>query len=164
MVEQARGRDAFRTRWGHAMIAPKPQKQSPAEKRAAYTVATARNEGVCELCRRAPGNRHHRQGRDPFNTVPSNLFLACGSGTTGCHGRIGANPAWAQERGYIVPSWAVPAEFPVMYWVATSVGTVREVWVLLDDAGGWREISLFEADRRIYGDWPGVSRWKGGAE
>lgn len=62
------------------------------------------------------------------------------------------------------PEKQTPAEKRAAYSVATSVGTVREVWVLLDDAGGWREITLFEADRRIDGDWPGVSRWKGGAE
>jgi hypothetical protein len=140
------------------VIGPKLEPISAKAEKLAYDIATARNEGVCELCRRRPGNRHHRQGRDPFNTIPSNLLLACGSGTTGCHGLIHQKQAWSRERGYIVPDWAVPSEYPLLYWRRPVLGVWRERWVLLDDRGGMREISLFEADRRIDGDWPGVRK------
>jgi hypothetical protein len=133
------------------MIGPRLVPISDAATKLAYKTATARNDGICELCRRQPGQRHHRQGRDPYNTVPSNLLLAC----LRCHSLIHSKPAWARERGYIVPSWSVPAEYPLMYTRRVN-GLWREIWVLLNDHGGMREIPLFEADRRIDGDWHGV--------
>ncbi|MFC6938198.1 hypothetical protein ACFQHO_53270 [Actinomadura yumaensis] len=46
-----------------------------------------------------------------------NLVLVCGSGTTGCHGRIEGNRAWAESLGYLVRRGvAGPGEVPV--WVA----------------------------------------------
>ena len=132
-------------------------KQSPAEVKTAYKVATDRNNGTCEVCHRQPGNRHHRQGRDAFNTTPANLLLACGSGTTGCHGDIHANVARSRDRGLIVPDWAIPAEYPVLLWRRGDHGVMHAVWVLLDDHGGVTPIDAFEAARRIDGDFPGVS-------
>lgn len=130
------------------MIGPKRVKLTAAETKRNYQTATDRNAGICELCHGAPGNRHHRQGRDPFNSSPSNLLLACGSGTTGCHGRIHRDVEWARERGYIVPdSWDYRV-VPVRYWVRAAFG-FRKTWVLLTDAGGVAEIPEREALRRI---------------
>ncbi|MDX1747787.1 MAG: hypothetical protein R3324_17785 [Halobacteriales archaeon] len=60
----------------------------------------AANPTVCCACRQQRAtNHHHRLPRsrggpdDPFNVVP-----VCGSGTTGCHGRIEHNPEWARSR------------------------------------------------------------------
>jgi len=131
------------------MIGPKRVKLTTAETKRNYQIATDRNAGICELCHRAPGNRHHRQGRDPYNSVPSNILLACGSGTTGCHGLIHREVEWALERGYIVPDSWDPRVTPVLYWLPTALGARREAWVLLSDAGGVVEIPEREASRRI---------------
>lgn len=65
----------------------------------------AREQGRCVVCLTpiTEGSVHHRQGRggpDPHRL--SNLILTCGSGTTGCHGKIHANPAWSYDNGYMV--------------------------------------------------------------
>lgn len=43
---------------------------------------------------------------------PANLLLVHGSGTTGCHGYIEANPDQARARGFRVSSGADPARVP----------------------------------------------------
>lgn len=67
--------------------------------------AYERDHGCCVVCLQpAPtGSIHHRQGRggpDPHRL--SNLITVHGSGTTGCHGRIHANPAWSYDNGFMV--------------------------------------------------------------
>ncbi|GJJ23723.1 hypothetical protein MTY414_73960 [Mycolicibacterium mageritense] len=62
-----------------------------------------------------------------------NLLLVCGSGTTGCHGRITVNPTWAKAQGYTVGGTFEPADVPVVRWSRFIGGP--EV-VLLDDRGG----------------------------
>ena len=119
-------------------------RQSPAEVKAAYMVATARNDGICEVCGLRDGQRHHRQGRDKFNTVPSNLMLACFI----CHGLIHAQVLKSLDIGHIVPDWARPDQYPLF---------VGGRFVLRSDVGDDRVIDDFEADRRIDGDWEGVS-------
>lgn len=58
--------------------------------------------------------------------TPSNLVALCGSGTTGCHGRIEAHPKIAAELGYRVRQGARPADVAI---VTHTNGVVR----LLDD-------------------------------
>lgn len=79
-----------------------------------------RDKGRCVVCLEAvtTGSVHHRQGRggkDPHRL--SNCLLVCGTGTTGCHGRIHASPAWAYENGYMVRRLGVdtPETVPVRY-------------------------------------------------
>lgn len=79
-----------------------------------------RDKGRCVVCLEAvtTGSVHHRQGRggkDPHRL--SNCLLVCGTGTTGCHGRIHSNPAWAYENGYMVRRLGVdtPETVPVRY-------------------------------------------------
>ncbi len=82
-----------------------------------------------------PASIHHRSGRGAggdrlgISARPSNLVLLDGTGTTGCHGRVTANPVWAHSLGWIVRrnGIAVPSEVPVLY---------RNTWMLLDDLGG----------------------------
>lgn len=83
-------------------------------------LAYARDQGRCVVCQHpaATGSIHHRQGRggpDPHRL--SNLITVHGSGTTGCHGRIHANPAWAYENGFMVRRNGVlrPEDIPVQY-------------------------------------------------
>lgn len=97
----------------------------------------ARDGGLCVACGRAVAivhddgtyhpvammSLHHRRlrgmgGRSVDHTAP-NLVTACGSGTTGCHGRMHADPAWARSRGYIVPTGPdTPEMVPLIVAVA----------------------------------------------
>lgn len=77
---------------------------------------------------------HHRKlkgqgGKD----TPENRVMLTGSGTTGDHGWVHANPAEAKRLGWLVPSWADPAAWPM--W-----SEPRRSWVLLTPAGGVLEI------------------------
>ena len=53
---------------------------------------------------------HHRRPRmmggtrDPRSSDPRNLVAVCGSGTTGCHGRIESKREWALENGWLLRS------------------------------------------------------------
>jgi hypothetical protein len=75
--------------------------------------------GVCmirypNICLVWATNEHHRKLRSQGGTDEgANLIPCCGSGTTGCHGHIHANPAESYERGWLVKSWQDPAD---VYW------------------------------------------------
>ena len=74
----------------------------------------------CERCGRyiRDGQRasvHHRLLRSQGGKdSPENCVLLCGSGTTGCHGWVHANPAAAQEQGFIVRSHEDPSRVPIL--------------------------------------------------
>jgi hypothetical protein len=69
-----------------------------------------------------PHSIHHRRPRAMGGTRraesndPTNLLLVCGTGTTGCHGRIEANRAEAHAAGWLVHQQADPAAVPVRVW------------------------------------------------
>lgn len=75
----------------------------------------------------------HRDNRgmggtsDPRVNHASNGLTLCGSGTTGCHGRVEADPVTAERHGYAVASWADPETVPVL--------TYDGRWVLLSANG-----------------------------
>ena len=76
-------------------------------------IVFARDNHTCVVCGAPATNVHHRLLRsrapkDPLLHNPCNLISVCGSGTTGCHGRIHANPQWAHKHGYMVHSWDEP--------------------------------------------------------
>lgn len=100
------------------------------EEREARRIVRARSGGVCEVCgRERATNFQHRQNRSQLGDwTASNGLDVCGTGTTGCHGRIHQNPRISYERGWSVRSTASPAVTPV--WLASRG------WSLLDDAGG----------------------------
>lgn len=88
----------------------------------------ARIKGVC----RGPGESgHHRnkQGQGGLWT-PANVVHVCGSGTTGCHGWVEANPATSRRRGLWLFRGQVPHETPVQLTFRGLSGTY-----LLDDDG-----------------------------
>jgi hypothetical protein len=64
---------------------------------------------------------------EPHISRASNGLLLCGSGTTGCHGLVEAEPAFAAAMGYAVESWADPTTVPYCRFDGW--------WVLLDDRG-----------------------------
>ncbi len=43
-----------------------------------------------------------------------NLILLCGSGDTGCHGYVHAHPRESYEKGWMVLSYELPADKPVL--------------------------------------------------
>lgn len=98
------------------------------EKTARARVAQ-RSGGVCEVCGSAQAtNFHHRQNASQGGKwLPSNGLHLCGSGTTGCHGRVTANPVWARKHGWSVPSWDDPRKIAIRLFAHGLV--------LLDDQG-----------------------------
>lgn len=95
-----------------------------------------RSGGACEICGRRATNIHHRKRRGMGGTRkqeinwPSNLLALCGSGMTGCHGKIESNITHAIEHGWIIPQGVAEA-------VNTPV-LLRQGWVTLDNEGGWK--------------------------
>lgn len=131
------------------MIGPKAPMPTPADEKRAYTIATGRDELLCQRCMRWCGapQLDHRQNRQSGNTVASNLQTL---GLT-CHQWKTEHPRDALADGWAVPRWADPAEWPARRWFRTEYGTVRAGWALYDDEGGVHEISADEARRRMGG-------------
>jgi hypothetical protein len=84
------------------------------------------------VCAGIPGVQlHHRRNRAmggsirPDTNLPANALHVC----LPCHVWIGANPAQAYEKGWLVRQSAEPALVPVFY---------RGDWVKLDNVGGIR--------------------------
>lgn len=65
---------------------------------------------------------HHRRPRamggtrDKVANSPANLLLLCGSGITGCHGRIERERSTAFIYGWLVRQGDDPAQAPVWTW------------------------------------------------
>jgi len=99
------------------------------------SVVAARSLGRCELCGAQGDGVHHRLKRSAGGTwSPANLLRLCGSGTTGCHGRIEGNPADAVSLGLwllrgedpeATPVLCRPVLFGVDWWRLDDDGTVR---------------------------------------
>lgn len=112
--------------------------------RATCDIVDARDDWRCQRCGASlavtSGSRHHRQLRRSGDHRPSNLILLCGSGTTGCHGWVHANPKAARAEGLIVPSWARAEFVPVK----TFGG-----WLRLIPDGSALELGAREAERLL---------------
>lgn len=89
------------------------------------TEVWGRAGGRCEVCGSAIAGLlgfsvHHRHprrmggSRRPELNTPANLILVCGSGTTGCHGRIESNREQAYAEGLLLHDGADPAAVPVL--------------------------------------------------
>lgn len=121
------------------MIGPKRVKLTTRQEKEAYEIVTVRDGGGCVRCGEpGPVERDHRQNRDPFNTVPSNLQLLGAAFGCGCHKWKTENPAQALEEGFAVPRWARPE-----FWPAHRHGVG---WVIYLDAPNhdgqwWTEIT-----------------------
>lgn len=75
------------------------------------TAVMYRDGNSCRMCGQSAYERmgpsvHHRINRGAGGTtrVPTlaELVLLCGTGTTGCHGLVSANPKWAYETGWSI--------------------------------------------------------------
>jgi hypothetical protein len=126
------------------VIGPKIPKLTLAQTRTAYADVTARDMGRCVRCGAfGQVERDHRQNRDPWNTVVSNLQLLGGPFGCGCHQWKTENPAVAVEEGFAVPRWARPVLWPAWRHDAG--------WVLYFDAPDvegewWQPVSLGNAE------------------
>ena len=132
------------------MIAPKVQRPTAAEERLAYEIATVRDGDLCQRCRRdcGPIARDHRKNRSQGGpTLAHNLHLL----GLRCHQWATEHPLLAVAEGWAVPGWADPREWPARRWLSTMYGTHRLGWALLDDVGGWTEISEENARERMEG-------------
>jgi hypothetical protein len=71
------------------------------------------------------------------------MIRLCGSGTTGCHGWVHANPLKAKAAGYIVPAngRAKPEELPVLAYAPGVEPHQSHVWFILDAHGGRERIN-----------------------
>lgn len=69
----------------------------------------------CVLCSSRAVNIHHRKpaGRGQGDHTPPNLLSLCGSGTTGCHGWIEQNRAYALDLGWLLPQDTGDTSTPV---------------------------------------------------
>lgn len=98
----------------------------------------------CEICDGWIGDRrgtdwslHHRRPRGmggtrwPGANGPANLMVACGSGTTGCHGLIESHRAGAVAAGWLVLSRTDPATVAVLI--------NRDRWLYLTAEGGYAD-------------------------
>jgi len=114
------------------------------QEREAYDIVTARDGGMCQRCGLyGPVDRDHRQNRDPYNTVPSNLQCLGSDFGCGCHRFKTEHPGLALLEGLTVPRWARPELWPAYRF---GVG-----WVLYDDDGGWQTINQATADLLMNG-------------
>jgi len=70
-------------------------------------------------------SRHHRRLKRQGGTSElDNLVLACGSGTSGCHGWIHRNPQRSRTLGWLVSAHGPAPEH--MPWLRRGVWTLRE--------------------------------------
>lgn len=124
------------------MIGPRVPKLTPAQEKRAYTIATERDQGRCVRCGRTTVvHRDHRQNRNAYNTVPSNLQLLC---ALTCHPWKTAHPEQAIREGFAVSRWDRPELWPAWRY---GVG-----WVIYDDDGGWQEITESTAHLLMNGE------------
>ncbi len=91
----------------------------------ARDIVWARAGGRCEVCAGPLAGAlgfsiHHRLprrmggSRRPELNTPANLLAVCGSGTTGCHGRIESNRTRAYEDGLLLRADQAPTDVPAM--------------------------------------------------
>lgn len=100
----------------------------------ARRIVRARSAGLCEVCGlRWAESMHHRRKTGRV-WASSNLLHVCGDGTVGCHGWIEAHPNEAEQAGWWVRSYDVPADAPVLVHISWWGSRQR---VLLDDLGGY---------------------------
>lgn len=102
--------------------------------RATVIAVRERDLWRCAMCGAREGTRtlttHHRINRGmggskrPDLNQPANLLTLCGSGATGCHGWVTANPRKAYDLGLAVQRHRDPTEVPVTTWRG---------WVFLDN-------------------------------
>ncbi|MET1062470.1 MAG: hypothetical protein ABWX71_06205 [Aeromicrobium sp.] len=130
-----RGGELARRPMGRAGARPRTKKSTPKRRNTGPTatvssIVWARAGGRCELCGGSLAgvigfSKHHRlprrmggSSRPELNT-PANLIMLCGSGTTGCHGRVESRREQAYAEGLLLHDGADPATVPVLLLPST---------------------------------------------
>lgn len=85
-----------------------------------------RSGRICEVCGAARAtNAQHRKNRSQGGDWSlSNLLDVCGSGTTGCHGYIHANPSESYASGWSVRQSMNPRDMPAFLRTPYGYGYV----------------------------------------
>lgn len=132
---------------------PGPRVVDPSKAARARTGPTARQRdvvrdragGCCELCGLvlwtpdtgwvAPHSFHHRQPRGMGGSRvethgPERLLLLCGTGVSGCHGRVETRRDLAYANGWLVKRPQDPADVPVLLHRGS-------MWATLTSDGGY---------------------------
>lgn len=123
----ARGGELARRPLGRAGTRPRTKRtrRNTGPTATVSTIVWQRAGGRCEVCGGSLAgvdgfSKHHRHPRRmggstraDLNT-PANLVLICGSGTTGCHGRIESNRTIAYGEGLLLHDGADPTAVPVL--------------------------------------------------
>ncbi len=105
-----------------------------------------REREACFVCRRGlrwegrgvEWSAHHRKPRGAGGTADArigsiaNCLIVCGSGTTGCHGRIERNREIALRVGLLIPTNATTETFAP---AAVRVRRLDKTWWLLTESG-----------------------------
>jgi hypothetical protein len=97
------------------------------EERACRRIVSERSGGVCEVCGGARATNKHHRVKAGRVWRPSNVLDVCGSGTTGCHGRIESYPDASKEQGW----WLLPVQDPAR----APVWIFGRGFVFLSDTG-----------------------------
>lgn len=108
--------------------------------RATRASVVARDRGECFICGRAwragVDSIHHRRPRGMGGSKggdvngAANGILLCGSGTTGCHGRVEGDRRRGLEMGWLVSRLSSKGPAETALW-----SPVRGAWVMLDNHG-----------------------------
>lgn len=152
-----RGGELARRPLGRAGTRPRmkrPRARDTGPSQATKDIVWERAGGRCEVCRGPLAgpqgfSRHHRHprrmggSRRPELNTPANIILICGSGTTGCHGRIESNRTQAYADGLLLHDGQDPAAVPVL--LACNVdGWPRLVLLTVD--GMYEDPTVGETD------------------
>lgn len=113
----------------------------------ARKLLTRRSDGRCEICGRHPAtNAQHRKNRSQGGTWDlSNLLHVCGSGTTGCHGKIHARPEASYANGWSVRQAFTPSAVPA--WIAGH--NLIRIYVWLHDDGTKTAVGMADFERAL---------------
>lgn len=108
----------------------------------AATIAAVddRAGNCCERCGAwaEGGSRHHRKLRRHGDHSVQNLVLLCGSGTTGCHGFVHANPALSYADGWMIHGGDDPLLVPIPLHG-------RRPWATLNNEGQYDMMTSVQA-------------------
>ena len=67
---------------------------------------------ACVVCGNRAQNWHHRLNRSRGGLDDdTNLVPLCGTGTTGCHGRVTVNPEWARAHRLTISGYMLRGRY-----------------------------------------------------
>ena len=133
------------------MITPKFDLPTAAAEHLAYEMVIIRDRGACIICgsHEAVQRDHRRNRSQGGRTVVENLQLLCHLH----HTWKTEHPKDATDRGWAVPGWAHPTEWPARRVIVTENRQTILSWCLYLPDGTVQAISAREAGQRMSGEW-----------